>query len=374
MIRFGWFAFVFAALLQSMATVSGLLGLALVAFWPTDAAAHTCDAPFKTDLLAGSTNNIGVVEVCNDDTNLTVTYKADAPWCLTKTELDVADDLAGIPQNPHGKPITGRFAYKSNQQPCKQNFGVSIALGDWGPGTELIVAAHATASENAGKGRKSDAWGSGTAFPGGDGATYFTYTVQQSSCNRSGGSCTVFVTSRTFSGNLVGEAETLTGETPDDGLDAGDLICQFHAKEAGLVGTYKAWLSLLPDGPSPSTRFTHATVPYVMTNGAQIAADWDNLVDGGLDAPFRFNENGEQEGAFATPVTSPEVWTATLPSGQPGCALPRELHKLDVHGRQRHRRQRGLGGLHSGQRTTGFGRRAAPRNEPFKPRIYCLQQ
>ena len=40
-------------------------------------------------------------------------------------------------------------------------------------------------------------------------------------------------------------------------------------------------------------------------------------MDGGLDAPFRFNENGEQEGAFATPATSPEVWTATLPSGRP---------------------------------------------------------
>jgi hypothetical protein len=52
------------------------------------------------------------------------------------------------------------------------------------------------------------------------------------------------VTSRTFTGNLVGEAETLTGEIPDDGLDAGDLICQFHAEEAGLVGTYKGWLSL----------------------------------------------------------------------------------------------------------------------------------
>ena len=49
---------------------AGALALALApAFWPSDAAAHTCDAPFS-DRSRHRRNGIDVgdVKVCNDDT------------------------------------------------------------------------------------------------------------------------------------------------------------------------------------------------------------------------------------------------------------------------------------------------------------------
>ncbi|MBU2677001.1 MAG: hypothetical protein KJP16_07940 [Gammaproteobacteria bacterium] len=58
----------------------------------------------------------------------------------------------------------------------------------------------------------------------------------------------VFVTSRasTAGGDLVQWAnDLLSPQTPFIfGLDAGDAICQEHADEAGLPGTYRAWLSV----------------------------------------------------------------------------------------------------------------------------------
>jgi hypothetical protein len=99
-------------------------------------------------------NQIGVVQVCNDYSDLHVTYVInDTDWCMTKTNLDVADSLAGIPQNPHGKPLTGRFDYKNEHHPCAENFGVTIALGDWAgqdPPTVLYIAANATVSDRGG--------------------------------------------------------------------------------------------------------------------------------------------------------------------------------------------------------------------------------
>ena len=280
-----------------LGNLGGLLALALTpAFWPTAATAHTCAAPFTTPLLAGPGNDIGVVEVCNDDTTLTVTYEADTPWCLTKTALDVADSVAGIPQNPHGKPITGRFAYKSNHRPCAQSFGVTSALGDWGPGSDLVVAAHATASEDEGRGPKSDAWGSGPAFPGDDGATYFTYTVQEAACGGAN-SCTVFITSTTHNGNL-------------GGLTGADAICNQLASNAGLpgAGNYLAWLTIYPPEQSPSTRFTHASVPYKRVDGVQVASNWSDLTDGSITQPINVDENGN-------PINLSSVWTSTASNG-----------------------------------------------------------
>jgi hypothetical protein len=60
------------------------------ALWPSDAAAHTCDDPFSTDLIAGRHIDAGDVKVCNDHTTLTVTYDPTFPWCLLETNLHVA--------------------------------------------------------------------------------------------------------------------------------------------------------------------------------------------------------------------------------------------------------------------------------------------
>jgi hypothetical protein len=51
----------------SRTALGGALALALApAFWPGDAAAHTCDAPFTTDLVTGTGIDVGEVKVCNE--------------------------------------------------------------------------------------------------------------------------------------------------------------------------------------------------------------------------------------------------------------------------------------------------------------------
>ena len=78
---------------------AGALALALLpTLWPGDAAAHTCDAPFTTDLVTASGIDVGEVKVCNDAEFLTVTYDTTCPWCVLRTNLHVASDLAGFPK------------------------------------------------------------------------------------------------------------------------------------------------------------------------------------------------------------------------------------------------------------------------------------
>jgi len=75
----------------------------------------------------------------------------------------------------------------------------------------------------------------------------------------------VFVTSHCYLGSL-------------GGLSGADAACQSLADAAGLAGTFAAWISDAYDGPS--VRLPHASVPYVLTDGAVVARDWGDLVDG----------------------------------------------------------------------------------------------
>lgn len=89
------------------------------------------------------------------------------------------------------------------------------------------------------------------------------------------------------------------------GVFGGDAICQTRANAAGLSGTFLAWLS--DPGASPAGRFAQSTVPYVMVDGTQVAANWADLTDGTLEhAIDRTELNTLYEGA---------VWTATQPNG-----------------------------------------------------------
>lgn len=85
-----------------------------------------------------------------------------------------------------------------------------------------------------------------------------------------------------------------------------DPTCATIAANAGLSGTYKSWISY--SGDSPSTRFTHATVPYALRDGTIVANDWNDLTDGTLQHAIDQDENG------AT-VTAADVWTGTTAAG-----------------------------------------------------------
>lgn len=101
--------------------------------------------------------------------------------------------------------------------------------------------------------------------------------------------------------------QTLLGREGDfGGLASADAACQSEADDAGLTGTYKAWLS--DSTISAASRLTHASVPYQLVNGTTIAADWTDLTDGTLDAPIDLSADGGMT-ALAN------VWTGTEADG-----------------------------------------------------------
>ncbi len=130
----------------------------------------------------------------------------------------------------------------------------------------------------------------------------------------------VFVTADVFLGNAGADA---------GGLAAADQACMAAAAAAGISGTFMAWLS---DGATNAAdRLAHATEPYVMANGMQIAANWTDLVTNGPSMPITITEYGEGQppqvqddaGNFLDdagdgglgPCAAP-VWTATDGTGQ----------------------------------------------------------
>lgn len=107
---------------------------------------------------------------------------------------------------------------------------------------------------------------------------------------------TVFVTSQRYSGNLVKEANKLdpAPEPPfneNQGLEAGDFICNSHASGAGLWGNFAAWLS--KDGVDAKDRLTPNSGPFIDVNGLTIADNIEDLTDGDLDAPIVLDELGQ---------------------------------------------------------------------------------
>jgi hypothetical protein len=64
------------------------------------------------------------------------------------------------------------------------------------------------------------------------------------------------------------------------GLAGADKLCQSLATDAGLSGTFLAWLST--DKESPSTRFTKSGPGWALVDGTMVAESWADLTDGSL--------------------------------------------------------------------------------------------
>lgn len=110
----------------------------------------------------------------------------------------------------------------------------------------------------------------------------------------------VFVTSTVSDGNM-------------GGLQGADAICQSLADNAGLGGVYLAWLA--DATKAPGARMNHHDGPYTLTDGTQIARDWDDLVDGGLDHTVdRDERNVPALGTFI--CRGGEVWSNVEASGE----------------------------------------------------------
>jgi hypothetical protein len=288
--------------------LGGLLALALLpAFWPSDAMAQDCTDE-ATDLIAGRTMIVGDVNVCNDETTLTVTYEATTPWCLLATNLHVATSENDIPQTNKGNPIPGQFAF-GDEHDCAPGGTATFAIplddiGEDGvePGDTVVIAAHAEV-RNTENFEEEGAWGDGARFvERGPWATYFTYAVQEALlCGDSDSRC-VFVTSSVHEGDFGGLAQ-------------GDAICNARASEAGLPGTYKAWLSTPGAGNSAAERFTQSVVPYKLVDGALVANDFADLTSCVLVPPLFCLQHGINVTEDADMVGQALVWTGTQEHG-----------------------------------------------------------
>jgi len=117
----------------------------------------------------------------------------------------------------------------------------------------------------------------------------------------------VFVTSDRYSGDL-------------GGMGGADGLCQAHADEAGLPGTYKAWLSD-SQGGSPSTRFTPSPGPYRLVDGTLIARNWQDLTDGFIEAQIGLDENGKPAPRAFNGLDAWFVWTGTKVDGTPDTTM-----------------------------------------------------
>ena len=148
---------------------------------PISAAALTSQI---IDLVAGQNMVVGTVEVSNNSTHLRVIYNVAPPLQILETHLAVAESIDDVPKNNKGNPKIGKFPYKDSGD-------YSIPLGDWTPGTNLVIAAHAVVY-NPCEDWEETAWGMGEycnmhkytvwSIPftenGGSWAEYFEYRVQ----------------------------------------------------------------------------------------------------------------------------------------------------------------------------------------------------
>jgi hypothetical protein len=120
----------------------------------------------------------------------------------------------------------------------------------------------------------------------------------------------VFVTSQLTSGVL-------------GGLAGGDALCQQLADQAGLGGTYFAWLSTNVE--SPSSRFSQSTQPYVLVDGTVVATDYADLIDGTLNVPINMTEVGGSQPPTDPICSGATDWVHTgtssngMPSGTANC-------------------------------------------------------
>lgn len=109
-----------------------------------------------------------------------------------------------------------------------------------------------------------------------------------------GGPCIAFVTSETRTGGDIG------------GIAGGNALCQTLAAEAGLPGTYLAWLS--DSEETPLTSFVRSTGPYIRIDETEVAASFAALISSGLQQPIVLDEEGTDVGSIL-------VWTGTYGDG-----------------------------------------------------------
>ncbi|QQR90641.1 MAG: hypothetical protein IPJ88_02545 [Myxococcales bacterium] len=113
----------------------------------------------------------------------------------------------------------------------------------------------------------------------------------------------VFISSVAYTGNM-------------GGLSGADGLCQTLAGNAGLSGTYKAWLSA-PNN-SVASRFNTSEMTYQLVDGTKIAIGWSELISGKLRSAIDTDENNNTSLSVSSASCDGKVsaWTGTDATGQ----------------------------------------------------------
>jgi hypothetical protein len=125
-------------------------------------------------------------------------------------------------------------------------------------------------------------------------------------CSVGGGTKSVFITSAAYSGNM-------------GGLTGADAKCQMHATNAGLSGTFMAWLGDSTNGPA--NRFTKAGGPFVLAKrGITVANNWAELASDTHQHALDSDENGSTSlplgtGTCASSTGGHQFWSNTYVDG-----------------------------------------------------------
>lgn len=122
---------------------------------------------------------VGWIRTWNDGEILFVNIRiTEGDALLDETHLAVASDFAGIPQTKNGNPKVGKFPYKHENLNGVEvdEFEIPLAALSVGSGDTVVIAVHAALSN--GETAWANCGGPGAYFPGGNWATYFTYTIR----------------------------------------------------------------------------------------------------------------------------------------------------------------------------------------------------
>jgi hypothetical protein len=95
------------------------------------------------------------------------------------------------------------------------------------------------------------------------------------------------------------------------GLAGANTKCNTEAAAAGLLGTYRAWISLTANATNdPDSLFTgvSGSYNYLLPTGTKVADNWADLTDATLDAAIDQNASGTTQAAG-------NVWTNVTTAG-----------------------------------------------------------
>jgi hypothetical protein len=158
----------------------------------------------------------------------------------------------------------------------------------------------------------------------------------QASCGSCPGAGTapakhIFATWETTTGQ-IGFPVGCTTSCTSTGVAAGDAICASEAAAAGLTGTYHAWLSTTGVGgvnPTQLARQTENNGPYVLSNDAEVVANFTALIGNTGTAATKFKSGigasacdgqsvdvrGVFEACTAGFAPAAHAWTGTKDNG-----------------------------------------------------------